>query len=62
MVVALIFCIFSGTILPLMDIVFGRFVNVFNDFLAGTLSPAGYRAQVDYYRYAVLTCGSDCFP
>lgn len=32
-----------------MDVVFGAYVNVFNDFVAGTLSPAGYRKQVSHY-------------
>ncbi len=44
----------SGTALPLMDVVFGAYVNVFNDFVAGTLSPAGYRKQVAHYAYVCL--------
>ncbi|KAF7560030.1 hypothetical protein G7046_g4121 [Stylonectria norvegica] len=45
-----VFCmITSGTLLPLMDIIFGKFINVFNDFVAGKLSPAGYRHQVGRY-------------
>ncbi|KAM4061102.1 ABC transporter transmembrane domain-containing protein [Hirsutella rhossiliensis] len=43
---ALVCIIASGTALPLMDVVFGKFVNVFNDFSTGTLSPAAYRAEV----------------
>lgn len=45
----------AGTALPLMDVVFGSYVNVFNDFVAGTLSPAGYRKQVSHYAYVRLT-------
>lgn len=44
--------IVSGTVLPLMDLVFGKFVNVFNDFVTGQLSPAGYRSKVNEFRYA----------
>ncbi|KAJ4147107.1 hypothetical protein LMH87_001654 [Akanthomyces muscarius] len=47
--VAFLCMIASGTALPLMDVVFGAYVNVFNDFVAGTLSPAGYRKQVAHY-------------
>ncbi|KAM3509173.1 hypothetical protein MY11210_006428 [Beauveria gryllotalpidicola] len=39
----------SGTTLPLMDVVFGSYVNAFNHFVAGTLSPAGYRKEVAHY-------------
>lgn len=39
----------SGIVLPLMDIVFGKFVNVFNDFVTGALTPEGYREQINYY-------------
>jgi ATP-binding cassette subfamily B (MDR/TAP) protein 1 len=44
----------AGTLLPLMDIVFGKFVNVFNDFVNGKLSPAGYRSEVAKYRYMLV--------
>ncbi|KAJ6786948.1 hypothetical protein PWT90_04585 [Aphanocladium album] len=47
--IACLCMIASGTALPLMDVVFGSYVNVFNDFVAGTLSPAGYRKQVAHY-------------
>ncbi|KAI9163712.1 ABC multidrug transporter MDR5 [Paramyrothecium foliicola] len=48
-IIATICSIASGTALPLMDIVFGKFVNVFNQFAAGELSPAGYRSEVTKY-------------
>ncbi|KJZ70341.1 hypothetical protein HIM_10270 [Hirsutella minnesotensis 3608] len=47
--VALVCIVSTGTALPLMNIVFGKFINVFNDFAAGTLSPAAYRAEVARY-------------
>jgi ATP-binding cassette subfamily B (MDR/TAP) protein 1 len=39
----------SGTLLPLMDLIFGKVVSVFNDFAAGVLSPAGFRSDVMHY-------------
>lgn len=48
-VIAFICMIAAGTALPLMDIVFGQYVNVFNDFAAGTLTADGYRDQVSNY-------------
>ncbi|TQV90758.1 lipid A export ATP-binding/permease protein msbA [Cordyceps javanica] len=47
--VACLCMVASGTALPLMDVVFGSYVNVFNDFVAGTLSPAAYREKVAHY-------------
>lgn len=43
----------AGTLLPIMDIIFGKFINAFNDFVNGKLSPAGYRSEVGKYRYAL---------
>lgn len=53
--IACLCMIASGTALPLMDVVFGAYVNVFNDFVAGSLSPAGYRKQVAHYAYVLDT-------
>lgn len=39
----------AGALLPLMDIVFGRFVTVFNNFVTGSLSPEDYRNEVNNY-------------
>ncbi|PHH60177.1 hypothetical protein CDD81_2063 [Ophiocordyceps australis] len=39
----------AGAMLPIMDIVFGRFVDVFNDFAIGKLNAADYRSQVSKY-------------
>jgi ATP-binding cassette subfamily B (MDR/TAP) protein 1 len=44
----------SGTLLPLMDLLFGKFVTVFNRFAIGLLSPEEYRKQVDYYTSVVV--------
>ncbi|KAF4336925.1 multidrug resistance [Fusarium beomiforme] len=47
--IAFVAMIAAGTILPLMDLVFGKFINVFTDFATGELSPAGYRSEVGKY-------------
>ncbi|WAO87154.1 Hypothetical protein NCS54_00445400 [Fusarium falciforme] len=47
--IAFIAMICAGTLLPIMDIVFGKFINVFNDFVSGELSPAGYRKEIAKY-------------
>lgn len=49
--IAFVCMIASGTALPLMDIIFGQFINVFNNFATGQLSPAGYRGEVGRYRH-----------
>ncbi|KAH7113669.1 hypothetical protein B0J13DRAFT_656928, partial [Dactylonectria estremocensis] len=48
-VVAFVAMIAAGTLLPIMDIVFGKSINAFNDFVNGKLSPAGYRSEVGKY-------------
>ncbi|RGP59062.1 hypothetical protein FSPOR_11598 [Fusarium sporotrichioides] len=53
--VAFVCMVAAGTILPLMDLVFGKFINVFTDFATGSLSPAGYRSEVSKYRYGLLS-------
>ena len=40
--------------MPLMDLLFGKFVTVFNRFAIGLLSPEEYRKQVDYYTSVVV--------
>jgi ATP-binding cassette subfamily B (MDR/TAP) protein 1 len=52
--IAFICMIAAGTALPLMDLIFGKFVNVFTDFATGKLSPGGYRDEVAKYRYVLL--------
>lgn len=39
----------AGVALPLMDVVFGKFVNTFNDFVTGKLSSDGYMDQVSHF-------------
>ena len=48
---AVVCMIASGTIFPLMDVVFGQFVNVFTNFSTGTLSQDGYMVQVGHFTY-----------
>ncbi|XPS78515.1 ABC-type xenobiotic transporter [Ascochyta lentis] len=47
--VAFLAAIAAGTLLPLMDLVFGKFVTAFNGFAIGTIGPAEYRSQVNKY-------------
>jgi ATP-binding cassette subfamily B (MDR/TAP) protein 1 len=49
--VAFIAAIAAGTLLPLMDLVFGKFVTAFNGFAVGSISPSEYRSQVNKYTY-----------
>lgn len=56
--VALVCMIAAGTVLPLMDIVFGKFINVFNDFVTGELTADGYMDEVGKYTYVFLPSAS----
>ncbi|KAJ8117017.1 hypothetical protein OPT61_g1689 [Boeremia exigua] len=47
--VAVIAAIAAGTLLPLMDLVFGKFVTAFDGFAVGAIDPAEYRSQVNKY-------------
>jgi ATP-binding cassette, subfamily B (MDR/TAP), member 1 len=47
--VAVLCMIASGTALPLMDIIFGKFVTVFNNFITGNSSADEYRSGVNKY-------------
>lgn len=47
--IAVIAAIAAGTLLPLMDLIFGKFVTAFNGFAMGTVSPTEYRSQVSEY-------------
>ncbi len=47
--VAFVCMIASGTLLPLMDLIFGKFVTVFNNFALGILSPEGYRKEINTF-------------
>ncbi|RMZ70076.1 multidrug resistance 1 [Pyrenophora seminiperda CCB06] len=48
-IIAFIAAIAAGTLLPLMDLVFGKFVSTFTGFATGTTTPAQYRSEVNKY-------------
>ncbi|CAN9153860.1 unnamed protein product [Alternaria alternata] len=48
-IIAFIAAIAAGTLLPLMDLVFGKFVSTFTGFATGSITPAQYRSEVDKY-------------
>ncbi|KAK3489025.1 P-loop containing nucleoside triphosphate hydrolase protein [Neurospora hispaniola] len=51
---ALTCMIASGVLLPLMDLVFGKFVTVFNNFITSKATPAEFRSSLnDYTLYFV---------
>ncbi len=54
--VAFIAAIAAGTLLPLMDLIFGKFVTTFTNFGIGILSPEGYRAEVNKYTWVSSSC------
>ncbi len=43
------FMIASGSLLPLMDVVFGQFVTVFNDFVIGKTTTDDFRDGINHY-------------
>ncbi|KAK6500277.1 hypothetical protein TWF481_010622 [Arthrobotrys musiformis] len=45
--IAVICMITAGVLLPLMNLVFGKFVNIFNDFIAGRKSPEEFRSAIN---------------
>lgn len=47
--VAFIAAIAAGVTLPLMDLVFGKFVTTFTDFAMGRMTPGHYMSQVSRY-------------
>lgn len=46
---AFIAAIAAGSALPLMNLVFGKFVTTFNGFASGAVSPDDYMAEVSRY-------------
>ncbi|KAF9729172.1 hypothetical protein PMIN06_000077 [Paraphaeosphaeria minitans] len=48
-VVAFFAAIGAGAVLPLMDLIFGKFVTTFVRFSTGVLTPAQYRSEVNKY-------------
>jgi ATP-binding cassette subfamily B (MDR/TAP) protein 1 len=39
----------SGTTLPLMDLIFGKFVTTFNNFAIGQMAPRDFRDELNYW-------------
>ncbi|KAF2676906.1 P-loop containing nucleoside triphosphate hydrolase protein [Lentithecium fluviatile CBS 122367] len=48
-IIAFVAAIASGTLLPLMNLLFGKFVTTFTRFATGDFSPAQYRSEVNKY-------------
>lgn len=48
-VTGIICSIGSGTILPLMTLIFGNFVSVFTDFSVGVMEPQEFRSKANHY-------------
>ena len=48
-IIAFVAAIASGTLLPLMNLIFGKFVTTFTKFATGDFSPAQYRAEVNKF-------------
>ncbi|ORY11062.1 P-loop containing nucleoside triphosphate hydrolase protein [Clohesyomyces aquaticus] len=48
-IIAFIAAVAAGTLLPLMDLIFGKFVTTFTRFSLGTISPGKYRSEVNRY-------------
>lgn len=44
----------SGAALPLMNIVFGKFINIFNDFVSGDLSAEAYKREIGKFSYVPI--------
>lgn len=49
--VGILCMIVSGTALPLLDLIFGQFVNTFNDFAQGNISVGHFRSEIARARY-----------
>ncbi|KAK7419742.1 hypothetical protein QQX98_003114 [Neonectria punicea] len=47
--IALVCMVASGVLLPLMNLVFGKFVTVFNDFNTGAKTPEEFRKDINHY-------------
>ncbi|KAJ4287807.1 hypothetical protein N0V90_012511 [Kalmusia sp. IMI 367209] len=48
-IVAFLAAIGAGAVLPLMDLIFGKFVTTFVRFSTGVITPAQYRSEVNKY-------------
>ncbi|KPM43758.1 Leptomycin B resistance protein pmd1 [Neonectria ditissima] len=47
--IALVCMVASGVLLPLMNLVFGKFVTVFNDFNTGAKTPEEFRKDINHF-------------
>jgi ATP-binding cassette subfamily B (MDR/TAP) protein 1 len=47
--IAFLAMIASGTLLPLMDLIFGKFVTIFTGFSVGIVTAEKYREEINYY-------------
>ncbi|KAI5458316.1 P-loop containing nucleoside triphosphate hydrolase protein [Mariannaea sp. PMI_226] len=47
--IAIICMIASGVLLPLMNLIFGKFVTVFNSFIIGEKTPEEFRRDINHY-------------
>lgn len=52
--VAVVAMIISGALLPLMELVFGKFVTVFQEFTVGTASADDFRASINQYTFVLF--------
>jgi len=52
--VAVVAMITSGALLPLMELVFGKFVTVFQEFTVGKASAEDFRASINQYTCVFL--------
>jgi hypothetical protein len=57
MIVAFVAAVAAGTLLPLMDLIFGKFVTTFTGFATGTITPAQYRSEVNKLTYVAQVPG-----
>jgi len=48
-IVAIIAAIAAGTLLPLMDLIFGKFITTFTGFASSTVSPVQFRSEINKY-------------
>jgi len=48
-IIAFTAAIAAGVLLPLMDLIFGKFVTTFTGFATGAVTPAQYRSEVNKY-------------
>jgi ATP-binding cassette subfamily B (MDR/TAP) protein 1 len=53
--IAMVAAIAAGSALPLMDLVFGKFVTTFNKFALGTVGPDDYMREVSKYASVICT-------